>query len=117
MTKISCLYFGETKKKTATPSVLKMPPQAQFIAFILLGSTDQRRFFTTMQNDIVMMMYLVIGIYMFARNRPLISCFFVAIAYSVKAAVLLIFPAYFGAIMHTFGTKTLLKGIVLIYGF
>jgi Gpi18-like mannosyltransferase len=104
LTKISCLYFGEAKKKSDQPKVLKMPPKAQLICFILLSNQQVRKLFSTMQNDEIMMMYMVISVYLFARNKPLQASFFFTLGYSLKAALILLMPAFLGCMMHTFGT-------------
>ena len=117
ITKISCLYFGEAKKKHhVVPQVPMMPQKAQVIAFILITNLDVSNLFMTLQNDMIMVTYITIGIYLFARNQPVWSCLFIALAYSVKAAALLILPAYLGCMMYSFGTKALVRSVAIIYG-
>lgn len=70
-----------------------------------------------MFNDEIMMMWLVFSIYLIASGRPIIAAFVLSLAYSVKAGVLLMIPAFLGSLQLYYGTSTLLKGISIILGF
>lgn len=55
--------------------------------------------------------------YFILTSRPFIASFFVTLALSVKAGVILLLPAFFGSIQYNFGTRTLLKCLILVAGF
>jgi hypothetical protein len=51
-----------------------------------------------MFNDPFMMFFLLIGICLAIENKPLLSAFFVTLALSTKAGVILFLPSFFGSI-------------------
>ena len=70
-----------------------------------------------MFNDQIMIMYLLIGINLFVSERVYLSSFFITLALSVKAGVILILPAFLGSIQQVFGTRTLIASLAIILGF
>ena len=43
-------------------------------------------------------MYMLIGITLLVKNRPVLASFFITLALSVKAGVVLVLPAFLGSI-------------------
>lgn len=70
-----------------------------------------------MYNDEIMTLFLVISIYYFAKNRPLIGSFWFTISLGMKAGVILMIPAMLGQIQYNHGTLMLLTCTSIILGF
>lgn len=70
-----------------------------------------------MMNDYPMTMFLIIAMYFVMKNQPLVASFFITLSISMKAGSLLIIPAFLGSIQLNYGTRTLLKSLVIIIGF
>ena len=64
-----------------------------------------------------MILYVVLTIYSFARNRLYSGLFFFSMAYGVKAGALLLMPAVLGIVHVNFGTLRLIISILFIVGF
>ena len=60
---------------------------------------------------------MIVSIYLLLKNKPVLASCFVTLALSIKAGVILLLPAFLGSIQLNFGTRSLLKSIVIIVGF
>jgi hypothetical protein len=67
-----------------------------------------------MFNDTIMSFYLFLSIYLILKNKPVWSAFFVSVGLSIKAGAFLILPALLGTIQMNYGTRTLLKCIIVM---
>ena len=132
--KMAYIYFAEEKasssneqkKKQDKKKVAKkqekeydetLSSRAQMIAFILVGNKGDRSYWSSMYNDEIMMLYMLIAIYYMLRNKPLIGSFWVTMALGVKAGVILLLPGLLGQIQYNHGTIKLLLSIAIIVGF
>ena len=70
-----------------------------------------------MYNDQIMLLYLVLSIYHFAKDRPYIGTFFFSMAYGLKAGALLIIPAMLSVIHYNYGTIKLIVCVAFMVGF
>ena len=68
------------------------------IAFILLANKEDRSYWSTMYNDEIMMLYMLVAIYMVIKNKPIWGTFWFSMALGVKAGVILLIPALLGSI-------------------
>jgi len=74
ITKIAYTYFAEekeTKEGQEKQYDESRSSKAQIIAFILVSNRDDRFYWTTMYNDEIMMLYLLIAIYTTIKNKPI----------------------------------------------
>ena len=92
-------------------------PNAQLIGMILLANFNDKHMYKEMFNDELMMLYMLIAIYYMLKQRPFVASFFVTLALSIKAGVILILPAFLGSIQYNYGTRTLLKSVLIIFAF
>ena len=88
--KIVNLYSQDDSKSS------KAAHEAQLIGFMLIASKEDRAYFSTMYNDEIMILYLVIAIYLTLRNRPIAASFFITLSLSVKVGALLLLPSFLG---------------------
>lgn len=63
---------------------------------MMIASKEDRAYYSTMYNDEIMILYLVIAIYLTLRNRPIAASFFVTLSLSVKVGALLLLPSFLG---------------------
>lgn len=134
MVKMAYIYFAEEKASSSNEQKKKqdkkkvankqekeydemLSSRAQMIAFILVGNKGDRGYWSTMYNDEIMMLYMLIAIYYMLRNKPLIGSFWVTMALGVKAGVILLLPGLLGQIQYNHGTIKLLLSIAIIVGF
>jgi hypothetical protein len=124
--KISYAYFAEEKYKKIQGGLKEKvekyydesrSSKAQMIAFILLAGKEDRMYWSTMYNDEIMMLYMLIAIYVTIKNKPLAGTFWFTLALSVKAGVILLIPALLGQIQYNHGTLKLFMALVIIIGF
>jgi len=88
------------------------------VALVLLLSTADRAWHIFgMYNDQPMMLYLLISVYNFAKNRPIMGSIWFTMSLSVKAGVLLMLPSLLGQIQYNHGTLKLIICIAIILGF
>jgi hypothetical protein len=91
--------------------------EAQLIALTMLASKETRGYYSTMYNDEIMMLYLLVAVYYQAKNCPLIASGFLTLSLSVKAGVILLIPGFLGAIQLNHGTLKLATCLIIIIGF
>lgn len=71
--KIAYIYFAEKKENCDDEDDgydYTRSSRAQLMAFAFLSSNRDREMFSLMFNDQIMLLYLVLAIYSYARNRP-----------------------------------------------
>lgn len=85
--KIAYLYFGS-----------KNSSEAQLIALSMLANKESRGYYSTMYNDEIMMLYMILAVYFIIKNKPVIASIFLTLSLSVKAGVLLLIPGFLGSI-------------------
>lgn len=112
--KIAFVYFAEKK---ANGYHYEYSSRGQMIAFILLGNREDRGYWSTMYNDEIMMLYMLVAIYYMIKNRPMLGSFWVTMALGVKAGVILLLPGLLGQIQYNHGTIKLLICFTIIIGF
>lgn len=61
-----------------------------------------------------MILWLVLSIYAFAKNRPMQGILFYSLAYSVKGAALLMLPALLGMLMHNYSLLVMMVNSAFI---
>jgi hypothetical protein len=83
----------------------------------MLANKESRGYYSSMYNDEIMMLYILVAIYYQLKSKPIVASFFLTLGLSVKAGVILLIPAFLGSIQMFHGTFTLLKCITLIVGF
>jgi Gpi18-like mannosyltransferase len=87
------------------------------MALAFLAHNQDREYNSEMYNDQLMMMYLVISIYMFAKQRPIVGVLLFSAAYGMKAGALLLIPAMLGSVQYFYGIVKLIQVVVLLVGF
>jgi uncharacterized membrane protein len=71
-----------------------------------------------MFNDEIMGMYLVLTIYLLGtQNKPMLAALALTAGLSMKAGVMLMLPAFLGAVQYAFGTYKLIGCLLVIVGF
>lgn len=66
-------------------------------------------------NDSFIEVYLVLCVFMFTRNQPVLAAAMVALAFSIKAGGLLALPAVLGSIQLFYGLKKLIAAVSVIF--
>lgn len=116
-TKIAYLYFADEKERSKPQSQWKCM-QAQWVAFILLSNIADRPWYIHgMYNDTIMMVYLLVAVYNFGNNQPILGSFWTTMALGVKAGIILIMPSLLGSIMYNHGLKMLIICTAVIVSF
>lgn len=59
-------------------------------------------------------MYVVICMYLLARNRPIWAALFLTLSLSVKAGAVLLVPSFFGWIHYHYGTQNLAAALLVV---
>ena len=66
------------------------------MAFVFLGNKEEKRYFSTMYNDEIMTLYLIMCIYFCATNKPYLATIVFSLGLSIKAGCLLLLPGFLG---------------------
>ena len=83
----------------------------------MLATKETRGYYSSMFNDEIMMLYLLLAVYFLIKSKPIVASFFLTLGLSVKAGMLLLIPSFLGSIQMNHGTIKLVTCIVLIIGF
>lgn len=83
----------------------------------MLANKETRGYYSSMFNDEIMMLYLILAVYFMLKSSPLVASFFLTLGLSVKAGLLLLIPGFLGSIQMNHGTIKLIMCILLIIGF
>lgn len=87
------------------------------MAFIMLANKEDRGYYSTMYNDEIMILYLILCLYYVLRDKPIVASCFFTLGLSVKAGLILLIPGFLGQMQYNYGTIKLLISIVIIVGF
>lgn len=68
------------------------------IALSMLANKESRGYYSTMYNDEIMMLYMLIAIYYSIKSKPIVASVFLTLGLSVKAGVILLMPGFLGAV-------------------
>jgi Gpi18-like mannosyltransferase len=83
----------------------------------MLASKEARSYYSTMYNDEIMILYMIMACYFCMKNSPLVATFWLSMGLGVKAGVILLIPGFLGSIQYNHGTVTLIKSLIFIIGF
>jgi len=83
----------------------------------MLGNKESRGYYSTMYNDEIMMLYLLVAVYYAVKSKPIVASVFLTLSLSVKAGVILLIPGFLGSIQLNHGTIKLITCLIIIVGF
>lgn len=117
LTDVTFKYWPEASATVKGAYDASLSSKGQLLAFAFISSHLDRHWVTSLFNDHLMALAIVLTLHSLASDRLFLALFSFSVAYGLKAGAVLLIPALLGIIQYNYGTIKLIMSIVFLVAF